>query len=426
MRPGKHTPERRAAAALASLAALAFAGCPVNREYTDPDALVVATYSTFSEQTEALASGWRARHPGTSVALVALQPDDFQQAIYPRLFTGAHVPDVLFVDAGYLVRFGAGDLLEALSGPAAAAAVADLPPAAVTQGTVGGKLVGVAAELAPLVLFYRADVLARAGVGEAELTGSWESFAAACRKVKAATGGFCLSSEAELLDWALRAGLPSGASPYLSADGVPYPDTARVTRALALARDAGAAGIVSRAPPGSDGWRELLRQGRVAVQPGGPTMVRRLERADAAGRGKWRAAPLPEGAALSAPTEFCVLAGKGARKALAWELLRGSCLDREAQVAAWEQAGAFPALRSAAADPRVDAPVPFLGGQVVGPAWRAASRALPALAFHRLEPIAVDALLRELERVIVQGKPVEQALADARAELGRRLARERR
>lgn len=422
-RSGRRTPERWVAGALL---AAGLAGCPSNREYTDPDALVVATYATFAEQTVALQSGWRARHPGTKVALVSLQPNDFHQALYPRLLTGAHVPDVLVVDAGYLARYGAGDLLEELSGPEAAAAVRDLPAGAVAQGTVGGKLVGIPAELAPIALFYRKDVLERAGVAEAELTASWESFVAACGKVRAATGAFCLSSEAELLEWALRAGLASGASPYLSADGAPYPDGARVIRALSLARAAAAAGIVSRAPAGSDGWRELLRQRRVAVQPGGPAMVRRLERADPGGRGAWRSAPLPEGAALSAPSAFCALSARGARKALAWELLRGSCLDREAQLAAWEQVGALPALRSAAADPRVEAPLPYLGGQAAGRPWRSAGGALPAVAFHRLEPAAADALLRELDRVVYRGKPIEQALADARAELARRLERGRR
>ncbi|HYD42433.1 MAG TPA: extracellular solute-binding protein [Anaeromyxobacter sp.] len=425
-REGRLSPGRRPAAALAAVLAAALAGCPSNREYTDPDALVVATYANFTEQTVALVSRWRARNPGTKVAFVSLQPGDFQQAMYPRLLTGAHVPDVLVVDAGYLARFGAGDLLEELSGSETAAAVRDLPAGAVAQGTVNGRLVGVAAELAPVTLFYRKDVLERAGVGEAELTASWESFVAACGKVRSTTGAFCLSSEAELLEWALRAGLPSGASPYVSAEGAPYPDGARVTRALALARAAAAAGIASRAPAGSDGWRELLRQGRIAVQGGGPTMARRLQRADPGGRGAWRSAPLPEGAAVSAPSAFCALSARGARKKLAWDLLRGSCLDPAAQVTAWEEAGALPALRSAAADPRVEVPVPALGGQAAGPAWRAAAVLLPAVAYHRLEAAAADALLRELDRVVYRGKSLEQALADARAELARRMERGRR
>lgn len=424
------TSVRRAAGpALASLLAVALAGCPSSGEYTDPDALVVATYSTFTAQSATLMAGWRSRHPQTKVALVPLEPMDFQQAIYPRLLTGAHVPDVLFVDAGYLARFGAGGLLEDLSAgapPAAAAAFRELPATALAQGTVAGRRVGVAADLAPLVLFFREDLLARAGVREAELTASWEGFVAACGKVRTATGAYCLSSEAELVDWALRAGLPSGASPYLSAEGAPFPDAARVTRALALGRAAAKAGIASRVAPGADGWRELLRDGRVAVQPGGPTMLRRLERTDARASGRWRAGPLPEGAALSAPSVYCVLSAKGARKALAWELLRGSCLDAGAQVNAWQETRAFPALLSASTDPRIGAPVPFLGGQIVGPEWRAAGRSLPVVAFHRLEPLAADVLLRELDAVIVRSKPLDRALADARAELARRVERARR
>ena len=47
------------------------------------------------------------------------------------------------------------------------------------------------------------------------------------------------------------------------------------------------------------------------------------------------------------------------------------------------------------------------------------------MTFHRLEPAAADVLLWELDRVVFRGKPVEQALADARAELARRLERGR-
>ncbi|HYD42341.1 MAG TPA: hypothetical protein VEB43_16050, partial [Anaeromyxobacter sp.] len=103
-----------------------------------------------------------------------------------------------------------------------------------------------------------------------------------------------------------------------------------------------------------------------------------------------------------------------------------SCLDPAAQVTAWERTRAFPALGPASADPRVQAPVPFLGGQVVAPAWREASRAMPALGFDRIEPVAAELLLRELEEVVVRGKAVDQAIADARAELARRIARQRR
>jgi multiple sugar transport system substrate-binding protein len=423
-----HSLPRRAAPALAIALSLALAGCPSSSEYTDPDALVIATYSEFTDQTVGLMSGWRVRHPETKVALVPLQPADFQQAMYPRLLTGAHVPDVLLVDAGYLARFGPGPLLADLSTVPGfdPALLGDLPPAAVAQGRAGGRLVGVPADLAPLVLFARMDLLDRAGVTEAELTSSWAGFVAACAKVKAATGAHCLSWEAELFDWVLRTGLPSNASPYVSAAGVPYPDRERIIRAFELARGAAAAGIASRAAPATDGWRDLLRQGRVAVQAGGPAMLHRLERSETRASGTWRALPLPERAALATPSVFCVLAEKGGRKALAWELVRGTCLDRQAQVEAWEQAGAFPALRAAAADPRVDAPTPFLGGQVVGPAWRAASASLPVIGFHRVDPIAADILMREVDRVVRQGKPAAEALADARAELAGRMDRQKR
>jgi multiple sugar transport system substrate-binding protein len=414
--------------AAAPLIALVLAACPAPREYTDPSALVLATYSDFTDEATALTAGWRAAHPDVSVSLMPLRPADFEQAVYPRLLTGAHVPDVLFVDAGFLARFGYGPLLADLAAPpfAAGPLLSDLPPSAVAQGTARGRLVGVAADLAPMALYYRKDVLDRAGVAESDLTGSWEKFVEACGRVQAGAGAACISWEAELFDWVLRSGLASGESPFLSAAGVPFPDDARLARAFELARRASEAHIASYMPAGSEDWVDALRRGRIAVVDGGPAFVRQLAALAPRTRGQWRSAPLPGGAAIPGPSMFCVLSEKGARKALAWELVRGACLSKDAQLAVWEQAGALPALRAAAADPRIDAPLPFLGGQGIGPAWRAAAGALPVVPFGRMDMAATDALSRELDRVLHQQKPIEQALADARATFVRRLEREKR
>ena len=71
----------------------------------------------------------------------------------------------------------------------------------------------------------------------------------------------------------------------------------------------------------------------------------------------------------------------------------------------------------------VEEPVPFLGGQVVGPAWRAAAAALPVPGWSRLDPYARDAVAMELDLVLDDGKDFQKAMADARARIRRQMER---
>jgi multiple sugar transport system substrate-binding protein len=410
----------------AALLVLALQGCPSSPPPSDPDALTVATYQDFADQVRASLAPWAQDHPRARIQVLALPPNELVATLSARLATGVDAPDVLVVDASFLARLGAAGALADLSRAPHDAAVRDRAwPALVAQGRLGQAQAGVPAEAAPALLLYRADLLARAGVAEADLTGSWEGFVSACGRLRAATGAYCLPTLRDLSEAALRTGLRDGESPYFSSADEPLPDTARAARALRLATAAHTAEIEAGAPAGSEGWADLVRAGRIAVQMGGPTMIRRLARLDARSGGRWHAVPLPGGAAVSAPSAFCALVARGVREDLAFDLLRGACLSPGAAVAAYREAGAFPALLAAARDAALDEPVAFLGGQVPGPLFRSVAGKLPAVRAHRLDGLASDAFALEMDRVVQNGKDVQAAIADARAEIERRLRRKR-
>ncbi len=416
---------RGAGPGAAALLALALAACPARPPPPDPNTLTVASYTDFVDQVRAALTGWQEEHRQVKVQLVALAPGDFVTAMTPRLASGVGAPDVLFVDAAFLGRLGPAGVLVDLSRRQPGPLAQRLLPSLVAQGHVGQAQVGIPAEAAPAVLFYRKDVLDQAGVAEADLTGSWEGFVSACARVKAATGGYCLPRLADLAEAVLRSGLREGESPYFSAGGEPLPDPARAGRAIRLAVAAHAAGIEATVAVGTQPWTELVRNGRLAVQLGGPTMVHRLARLDPGSSGKWRVAPLPGGASFPTPSAFCALAARGAHQELAWDLLRDTCLSPGPALAAWAAAGAVPALLEAARDPALDQPLPFLGGQVVGPTFRAAAGRLPPVPVHRLDAVAADAFNLEMDHVIQEGKDVEAAIADARAQIEKRARRNR-
>jgi multiple sugar transport system substrate-binding protein len=56
-----------------------------------------------------------------------------------------------------------------------------------------GALAAIPCDIGPGTLFYRKDMLDKAGVTEADLTKSWESYIESGKKIKAATGAYLLS-----------------------------------------------------------------------------------------------------------------------------------------------------------------------------------------------------------------------------------------
>src|SRR5450756_1142686 len=127
--------------------------------------------------------------------------------------TSANLPDVMAIDMDYLGKFTqAGGLEDLDAAPYDAAAVTPLL-AHFTLGPAtgfGGKLRALPGDIGPGALFYRADLIARAGVSEDDLTQSWDSYIAAGRKLEGATGVYLLANAIDLKDIMIRSGLADG------------------------------------------------------------------------------------------------------------------------------------------------------------------------------------------------------------------------
>src|SRR6202008_4559821 len=106
-----------------------------------------------------------------------------------------------------------------------------------------GNLAAMPADIGPGTLLYRKDVVDKAGVSEAELTKSWESFIEAGKKIRAKTGAYLLADAADIRDIVLRTGLKDGEGLYFDAQGKVLVDNPRFVRAFELGRAARQAGL---------------------------------------------------------------------------------------------------------------------------------------------------------------------------------------
>ena len=73
-------------------------------------------------------------------------------------------------------------------------------------------------DIGPGTLLYRKDILERAGVGEDELTRSWDSYVAAGVRIKAKTGAYLIGTVQSIKDILIRSGIQPGEGQYFDKD----------------------------------------------------------------------------------------------------------------------------------------------------------------------------------------------------------------
>jgi multiple sugar transport system substrate-binding protein len=391
--------------------------------------LTVAAYPAVDEIVRAALPAWKARHPTVDIQVVSRQFVDHHTAMTTALSTASRLPDVMALEVGYVGRFAQGGGLEELSRPPYG--IQDFReryvPYAYAQGSNrAGRVMAVPTDIGPGTLLYRADILARAGIQESELTRSWDAYVASGVRIKAATGAYLMAHARDMKDIAIRTGLQPGEGLYFDASSRVLVDTPRFVRAFELARQVRQQKLDARVSAWTNEWSEGFRRGTLATQLTGAWLAGHLNNWLAPGtRGQWRAAQLPEGAwAAYGGTFFAIPRGAtAANKALAWAFIQFMTLDRERQLGAFKSQDAFPALLAAHDDAFFDQPIEFLGGQKARLLWREASRHIAAVTVHKQDAFADEVINTELDKVLDQGKDIRAALADARGLLERRAHR---
>jgi multiple sugar transport system substrate-binding protein len=420
----KTSPSHRRTILAAILAAAALLpGCRCGDAEPRAD-LVVAAFAEHEGLARTVVGRWQNAHPGKTVELVSLASGDFYSAMLPRIYSGSGVPDLLVVDAAFLARTGTA-AFEDLSRPpyGGASLVTGLLPQAVAAGKGdAGAQVGLPVAASPALLFYRQDLLERAGVDERELSASWEGFVAAGVKVKAATGAYLAPQVLGVAYASLASQVEPGSSVFFGADGALRLHGPAFERAFALARSARAAELGAGMNPGTSEWRKAVQAGLLLTHLGGPEALRQLAYTAPETAGAWRAVAPPS--PLPADGVYLALPARGHRHALAWELVEAA-LTPEGQHAAFADATAYPAVTAALEDPMLDEPVKFLGDQRLGALWREALARAPAFVPNRKDPLAAGTMQVALDQVLERNQDIRAALAGAEADARKRLEHKR-
>ncbi len=394
-----------------------------------PSTLTVAAFPAVDKIIEAAIPAWKKRHPTVDIKVVSRQFADHHTAMTTALSTRFYLPDVMALEVGYVGRFAQGGGLEDLAQPPYdIGRLADrFVPYAVRQATTrSGAIVAVPTDIGPGTLLVRSDVMAKAGVSDADLTKSWDSYVAAGIRVKKTTGAYLLAHARDMKDIAIRTGVRPGEGLYFGHDSQVLVNSPRFTRAFELARQVRSNKLDARVSAWSNEWSEGFKRGTLASQLTGAWLAGHLGNWLApATKGLWRALQLPEASYAAYGGTFLAIArgAPAANKALAWELIQLLTLNREMQLAAFKSQDAFPALVSTYDDPFFEQALPFLGGQPARVMWREATRHIQAVTVHKQDAFAGEVIDTELDKVLDHAKPVATALADAARLLEKRARR---
>lgn len=388
--------------------------------------ITVASFPSFDESVKAAIPLWEKKHPDIKIKLQSLAFGDHHNAMITALASGTNLPDVMAVEISFIGRFaeskGALEDLGAkpYDGKPLLEKLLKFTRSQAQSGT--GMLAAMPADVGPGTLFYRKDILDKAGVTEADLTKSWESYIEAGKKVKAATGAYLLAHANDIKDIYIRSNLKDGEGIYFNNKNEVLVDSPRFKKAFELAKLARAAGIDAKVGAWSNEWAEGFKRGTIATQAIGAWLAGHLNNWIAPDtKGLWRASQLPAGAFATWGGSFYAIPAKAEHKKEAWEFIKFMCLDKEQQLNALKALDAWPALLTAQDDKFLDQPMPFLGGQAARKLWKVAAAKAPAIVVNKLDPVAADVVNAELEQVLEKDKAIDQALKDAAEQIKRRI-----
>lgn len=389
--------------------------------------LTVASFPDLDRGIKLAIPLYKKLNPNVEIKLTSLAYADHHTAMTTALATGAGLPDVMAIDMGFIGKFAESGGMEDLSkAPYNAGQFRDqvarftYPLAMSGQGV----MVGMPVDIGPGALFYRKDLLDQAGLSEADLTRSWESYIESGKKLKAATGAWLLASAVDIKDIYIRSNLKDGEGIYFNKQGQPTINNARFRKAFELAKAARTAGIDGKISAWSNEWSEGFKRDRIASQMMGAWLAGHLNNWLAPeSKGKWRSAQLPGGAYASWGGSFYGIPKKAQNKQAAWDFIKFLTTNKEMQIEAFRGIDAFPSLLAAQNDPFIEQPIDYLGGQKARVLWKEAASRIPAMSVDKFDPVAAEVVNAELEKVLEQNKDIGQALADAQAQVQRRVRR---
>ena len=375
------------------------------------------------------------RNPSITVDWKIMAPQQVRQNMLLAFSSGTGAPDVFGAESAWLPQLlavgGATDVTER-----ARPYVSKFNRFKWQDVTVNGRIFGMPWDSGPVALYYRRDVLEKAGLPSdpeqvAKLFATWNEYAQLARKIHTATGAYMFAHaranndarDFEKLAWQRGAG-------YFDEQGRVILDTRKDNvEVLTFLAQFWKDDLAQDTEPWTPAWYKGFTDGSVATHFGAVWMggfLRTWIAADAAG--KWGVVPLPAWAPGGVRTSNdggsnLVVSAQSKVKDAAWALVEFVTANREAQVTAWRAMDSFPSLDEAYSSPFARLGDPYFGGQAYRQVFVDLVKQIPAWYYTKDYPEANSVMAQEIVNVALGRKTPEQAIRDAASEIRRRTGR---
>ena len=380
--------------------------------------LTVAVYPGLDEAVKIAIPLYKKLHPEVEIQLVSQGYEEHHKAMEKALYSGIGQPDVMGVDSRYVAGFDkTGRLENLLLLPYGSWRYHKLFHRAVALIPSEEDQRYMQASVSPKTLLYREDLLHQAGLSEKDLTGSWEAFIEAGKKLKAATGACLVSDAAEIVDLYVRDQTEEKQGLYRKhAKSCTKPDNIRppvFTKAFELALAASQAGINCGISSGSNEWREGLKQGKFAsLFINVSDLGKVLSSND---QDPWRVAQLPGNSFVLGGGDFYAIPSNALHKEKAWDFIKLLTMDARVQTQWALKTGVFPALLEAQTPELMNQPMVFLGGQTARKIWQTSLKKAKVLLLDphtSLELQEVEVFQSELYYVLSGEKTIQSVIEE--------------
>jgi lactose/L-arabinose transport system substrate-binding protein len=337
---------------------------------------------------------------------------------------GSGLPDVVMLEDSHLGQYIAIDALADLT-DRVSGYVPFLPAQKIQDASKDGRIYAMPIDSGPVALYYRRDVLEKAGVDPTSLE-TWDDWLAAAKVVKDKTGlpmwqqamARNNSRTFESLLWQQGLG-------YVDASGKVILDTEpRIQQTLEFVGKTWSEGFAADNEEWTDPWYAAFNEGKVATHPGAvwmSTFFKSFIAPDAGG--KFGVVPLPRWTADGADTandggsSFAIPTG-AANPEAAWAWIQFYTGQPESVMTWYKASDIFPSLNAAYDDPYFEEPDPYFADQEVRQFFAELTTRVPAATVYSSDYAVMNtALSSAIQRYALGELSAKEALAAAAQEI---------
>lgn len=365
---------------------------------------------------------YQEKNPKVKFEIVDFAKADVEQKLLTNLASGvtSNLPDIVLIE-----DYNAQKYLQAFPGSFADLTkkfdYSDFAPYKVELMSVDGKVYGVPFDSGVAGMFYRTDIIEKAGYSGKDLHNiTWDRFVEIGKDVKAKTGVDMISYDAAD-SGALRIMLNSSGSWYFDENGRPDVQTPAMEASLEAWKKLYQSGTM-RISNGWGDWVSGFQQGEVATVVTGVWIIGSIKSA-ADQAGKWAVAPAPRldmagsvnASNLGGSSWYILDSSKEKKEAIKFmEATFGSDSDFYQQILVNNGAvGSYLPSQKVGAYAEADA---FFGGQKVFADFSDWMKKIPAVSYGMYTYEVSDAITAQMPAVVDESKSIKDALKAAQAQ----------